>query len=62
MFMDVRGCLLRVVGVPVKLRRITRREESNYEPRACRCLLMLVLLHVEALGYVLYLVREKLHQ
>lgn len=41
MFVDVRGCSLVVVGVPVKLRRMTRREESNYGPGTCRCLLLL---------------------
>jgi hypothetical protein len=34
MFMDVRGCSLRVVGVPVKLHRMTWRENLNLRRRS----------------------------
>jgi len=40
-FACVRGCSLIVVGVPVKLQRLTQREDLNRQPLVCRRLLVL---------------------
>src|SRR5258708_5104652 len=40
-YVNVHVCSLMVVGVPVKLHRMTWRQESNHGPRACCCLLLL---------------------
>jgi hypothetical protein len=41
MFIYARGYSLVVVGVPVKLHQMTRREDLNSRPLVCRCLLVL---------------------